>query len=396
MFNREYFESEQVGIRCSIVRGGSSKAAFFYEHDLPPVGPDRDAFLKRAMGTPDITQIDGLGGANLLTSKIAIIAPSSRDDADVDYTFAQAEITRDIIDYTANCGNISAGVGPFAIDAGLVKPVEPVTKVRIHNTNTGNILIAHVPVTRGRARVKGDAAIAGVPGTGAEILMDYQATIGAKTGKMLPTGNVIDRIPLEDGTSIETTICDVANPVVFVRGRELGMRGDEKPDEIHANAALIRKVMEIRGKAAEAIRFTNDWRKAETESPFLPFLVMVNKPSDYATLNGAPVGAGDMDLRSWFIFFNRCHNAMAGTGSMCIAAASRIPGSVVNELVAGERARKDTLGIGHPSGVMQVRVEAREADNEVGVGFNVLGFVRTARKIMDGVVYVPSWDRTPG
>ena len=162
-------------------------------------------------------------------------------------------ITRDIIDYTANCGNISAGVGPFAIDAGLVRATDGITRVRIHNTNTNTILIAHVPVHRGRARVKGDAAIAGVPGTGAEILMDYQATMGAKTGRMLPTGKALDRMPLEDGTSIDATLCDVANPVVFVRAQEMGLRGDEKPDEVHSNAALVRKVIEIRGKAAAAM-----------------------------------------------------------------------------------------------------------------------------------------------
>jgi 2-methylaconitate cis-trans-isomerase PrpF len=388
----QYYDYEQMPIRCSLVRGGSSKGAFFLEHDLPPAGPSRDAVLKRAMGTPDVMQIDGLGGTHLITSKIAIVGHSSRPDADIDFTFAQAEIARDIIDYTANCGNISAGVGPFAIDAGLVRPVEPVTQVRIHNTNTGNILIAHVPVFKGRARVKGDTAIAGVPGTGAGIYMDYKLTLGAKTGKIFPTGNAIDKISLEAGGTIDGTICDVASTTVFVRARDLGMRGDELPNEIEANRPLIDRLQEIRGKAAEAIKFTSSWRKAEEEAPFLPFLVIVSPAKDYKSISGAPVKSSDMDFNTRFIFMNKCHTAMAGTGSMCIAAASRIPGSVVNELVAGEKSRKDTLSIGHPSGVMHVRVMAREADNDAGVGFDTLGFERTARKIMDGVVYVPVSD----
>jgi len=392
MFNGKYLKAEQIGVRCSIVRGGSSKGAFFLEHDLPPAGAARDALLKRIMGTPDVMQIDGLGGTHLITSKIAIVGPSTRDGADVDFTFAQAEVARDIIDYSANCGNISAGVGPFAIDAGLVRPQGEVTKVRIHNTNTGNVLIAHVPVFGGKSKVKGDLVIAGVPGTGAEIYMDYKLTLGAKTGKILPTGKAVDKMPLEDGSSIDATICDVASTTVFVRARDLGMRGDEMPTEIHANGALIQKLLEIRGRAAAMIGFTSHWKKVEEESPFLPFLVIVSPPGSYEAMTGMSVRAEDMDLKTRFIFMNTCHTAMAGTGSMCIAAASRVPGSIVNEAISG-RERKETLSMGHPSGVMHVRVIAREADNDAGVGFETLGFGRTARKIMDGTVYVPTSEK---
>lgn len=390
MLKAAYFESEQIGIRCSIVRGGSSKGVFFLENDLPGPGGVRDSVLKRVMGTPDVMQIDGLGGTHLITSKIVIVGPSSRDDADVDYTFAQAEITRDVIDYSGNCGNLSAGVGPFAIEAGLIRPQEPVTRVRIHNTNTNTILVAHVPVVNGRPRVKGDFAIAGVPGTGAEIFMDYSLTVGSKTGKMLPTSGVTDHLRLESGGSLEVTICDVANPAVFVRARDIGLRGDEMPDEFQSQPGLVGTLREIRGKAAAMIGFSSHWAKVDDESPFIPFVIIVAPPLDYRSLSGANVTGREMDLAARHIFMNRCNDAMAGTGSMCIAAASRIPGSVVNaQLRAGQDPKGGTLAIGHPGGVMRVRVLPREADNDAAIGFAALGFGRTARKIMDGTVYVP-------
>ena len=202
-----HLEHDQAGLRCTLMRGGTSKGVYLFEQDLPPAGPQRDALLKRLMGTPDVMQIDGLGGTHLITSKIAVIGPPSVPNADVDYTFAQCELDRDVIDWRGNCGNISAGVGPFAIDAGLVRAREPVTEVRIYNTNTQKIIVAHVQVERGRAKVKGDYAIAGVPGTGAEIFMDYRMTAGAVSGKVLPTGNRIDRLALESGQELEVTLC---------------------------------------------------------------------------------------------------------------------------------------------------------------------------------------------
>jgi len=387
------FDTEQVGVRCAIVRGGSSKGVFFLENDIPEPGEHRDALLKRVMGTPDVMQIDGLGGTHLITSKIVVVGPPTHPDADVDYTFAQVEITRDVIDWSGNCGNLSAGVGPFAIESGLVRPREPQTPVRIHNTNTGTILVAHVPVARGRPRIKGDFAIAGVPGTGAEIFMDYSRTLGAKTGKMLPTGRITDRIAMEDGGSVEVTVCDVANPSVFVRAGDLGLRGDEFPDEMNANERFVKRMREVRGKAAQAIGFTSDWRRVDEDSAFIPFVITVAPPMDCRTMNGQPVAAGEMDLAARQTFMNRCNSAMAGTGSMCIAAAASIPGSVVDAVAGSRRRERDSLAIGHPSGVMRVRVVPCEADNEVGIGFAALGFGRTARRIMDGTVYVPTSDR---
>lgn len=384
-----YYNHDQIAIRCTLMRGGTSKGVYLHECDLPPPGQARDALLKRIMGTPDVMQIDGLGGTHLVTSKIAIVGPPTVEGADLDYTFAQAELDKDVIDYSGNCGNISAGVGPFAIDSGLVRAEEPKTEVRIHNTNTGKILIATVPVRNGRARVIGDFAIAGVPGTGAEIFMDYRLTAGAKTGKVLPTGLRTELLALESGQQLEVTICDVANTIVFCRASDIGLVGDELPEYINLKEVLVERLREIRGKAAERIGYTSDWRRADEESPFLPFVVFVSEPSDYVTMSGMKVTRDQMDLKARLIFMNRCHESMAGTGSMCIAAASRVPGSIVNQVLKNGAKEKQTLSIGHPLGVMHVSVVTRDANNEAGMEIEALGFGRTARRIMDGYVYVP-------
>ncbi len=383
-------QPEQTAIRCTLMRGGTSKGVYLHEQDIPAPGALRDKVLKRIMGTPDVMQIDGLGGTHLVTSKIAIIKRSARPGADIDYTFAQAELDRDVIDYEGNCGNISAGVGPFAIDAGLVEIKEPMTQVNIYNTNTNKLFVAHVPVQGGRAKVEGTFSIAGVPGTGAEIFMDYSKTIGAKTGKLLPTENVIDKLTLEDGRKLETSICDVANTCVFVRAEDIGLTGDELPEQINHDDKLVNFLRQIRGKAAEMIGYCSSWKKVDEESPFLPFVVFVAKPKDYVAMNRKHISAKSMDLRSRFVFMNRCHESMAGTGSMCTAAASRIEGSIVNQALGASPNGNEDLRIGHPLGVMNVKVKSKKANNIGGVEFEALGFSRTARRIMDGFVYIPS------
>ena len=382
-------EPDQVAIRCTILRGGTSKGVYLFEHDIPPPGPLRDRMLKCIMGTPDLLQIDGLGGARLITSKIAIVKRSARPDADVDYTFAQVDPERDRIVYTSNCGNISAGVGPFAIDAGLVAASGPVTPVRIHNTNTGKILVAHVPVAGGRARVTGDFAIDGVPGTGAEIRMDYAGTIGAKTGRMLPTGQATDQIGMEDGSTVTVSIVDVANPCVFVHAQAFGLEGGELPEFFARSPALLERIRELRGKAAERIGLATDWRDVDRQSPSLPLFVAVSPAAPYATMRGEAVDPASTDLRARLIWYYKCHESMAGTGSMCTAAASRIPGSVVHQVIGTAAAATGSLRIGHPMGIMRVSVQAEPSNAEGGVSFSMLGFSRTARRIMDGMVYIP-------
>ncbi|WP_342724618.1 PrpF domain-containing protein [Bradyrhizobium sp. B097] len=381
---------EQTGIPCTILRGGTSKGVYFHEADLPPRGALRDRVLKRIMGTPDVVQIDGLGGSRLITSKIAIIKRSSRGDADVDFTFGQLEVEQDAIHWSGNCGNISAGVGPFAINAGLVEVVSPVTVVRIYNTNTDKVLIAHVPVRGGRAKVTGDFTIDGVPGTGAEIFMDYHLTLGARTGRMLPTENAVDTLELEGGDRIEVTLCDVGNPCAFFRASDVGLTGSELPDAINGNRPLLTRLEDIRRKSAERMGFSRGCSDRSAEATGGPLLVLVAPPAEYGNMRREQVLASDMDLRARLVFFNKCHESMAGTGSMCTAAASRIPGSLVNQALGAPPDGRDTLRIGHPLGIMRVRVKARDANTVGGVAFDELGFGRTARHIMEGTVYVPT------
>jgi 2-methylaconitate cis-trans-isomerase PrpF len=380
--------SEQTGIRCVLMRGGTSKGLYFHEADLPGPGPQRDAMLLRLMGSPDVLQIDGLGGSRPITSKAAIIAPSAHHHADVDYTFAQVEIDRASVGYAGNCGNISSGVGPFAVDEGLVEALEPVTRIRIFNTNTQALIVAEVPVRDGRARVTGDLAIPGVPGTGAEIVMNWVATIGAKTGRLLPTGRAVDEITLETGATVQATLCDAGNACVWVLASELGRTGSELAEEINEDAGLIGIVREIRGKAAVQMGLATDWSRVDEQSPGLPMVGLVAPPEGYRTLSGgsgAEVEEKQMDLRVRLLFMNRLHESIAGSGSICLAAASRIPGSVVEAVTAGRRPGE--LLIGHPSGITPAKVEAHSGPG--GVTFDVLGFSRTARRLMDGTAYYP-------
>ena len=378
---------EQATIRCVIMRGGTSKGLYFHQSDLPPPGRCRDMLLLRLMGSPDVLQIDGLGGSRPITSKVAIIARSERDDADVDYTFAQVEIEEGRVFHGGNCGNISSGVGPFAVDEGLVRVTNGTTRVRIFNTNTRAIIVADVPVVNGQARVEGDFAIPGVPGTGAEIAMNWVATVGAKTGRLLPTGNAVDRIMLEDGQTVCITICDVGNPAAWVHAADLGLTGSELSERINNDAPFIRRQRELRGKAAALIGFCDDWRQEDTQSPALPMLGLVAAPADYTTLNGARVAAAETDVRVWLMFMNRLHESIAGTGSMCLAAASRIEGSVVHAVAA--RGPADTLRIGHPSGSMPVRVRVGPAGGGTFPAFEELGMSRTARRLAACTAYYP-------
>jgi 2-methylaconitate cis-trans-isomerase PrpF len=378
---------EQTEVPCVLMRGGTSKAIFFHEADLPPAGATRDAFLKRAMGTPDPLQIDGLGGSTLSTSKVAIVARSQRDDADVDYTFVQLGVTRDEASYDGNCGNISSAVGPFAIDEGLVRAIEPVTQVRIFNTNTHKLLVARVPVRESKARVLGQCTIAGVPGTGAEILMDYSATVGSRTGRLLPTGNAVDRIAMEDGRSIAVTLCDVANPCVFVAARDVGAAGTELPAAIAGNRKLVADLHELRAKAGQLLDFWPDWRASDL--PPMPMLVMVAAPTDHATLDGPALAADSMDLSARLMYGDVFHSSLAGTGTICIAAASRVQGSVVHAALAA-RAAASLVRIAHPSGVTEVRVEVAPDSLPGPLRFAALGFARTARRLMAGTVFVPT------
>jgi 2-methylaconitate cis-trans-isomerase PrpF len=380
---------EQIKIRTVIMRAGTSKGIFLREEDLPKDNTERDKVILRIFGSPDVRQIDGLGGADPLTSKVAIIGPPSRPDADVDYTFGQVSYVAPTVDYSGNCGNISSGVAPFAIDEGLVKVEEPYTTVRVHNTNTNSILIQKVQVVNGKAKVLGDYKIDGVPGTGAEISIDFSQTAGSKTGKLLPTGNVKDKMQIGDIGELEVSIVDAANPMAFVKAKDLGLSGIETPEEIDSNQEMLRILEEIRAKAAEKFGMVDDWTQATKKSPAFPMIAFVSPASDYKDFTtGKKISENDIDFVSRLMFMQIMHKTYAGTGTICTGAAARIEGTVVNEvMLEKERGKSSVLRIGHPAGIITIDVEA---DKEGGSWvLKKAAISRTARRIMDGYCYIP-------
>lgn len=372
-------------IPCAIMRGGTSKGIFLKLNHLPTNQAEKDQVILRIFGSPDVRQIDGLAGADPLTSKLAIIGPATRPDADIDYTFAQVSIDRPFVDYNGNCGNISSAVGPFAINEGLVTVTEPITRVRIHNTNTGKLLIADVPVKNGLAAVQGNCKIDGVPGTGAEILLDFSDTVGSSTQKLLPTGNAIDKIKTSKG-ELEVSLVDVANPVVFVRASDVGMKGTETPKEINGNAELLKYLEEIRGIATVMCGMAKTPAEALQTSPAFPMLAFVTAPTDYEDFtSGKTIKADQVDLVSRLMFMQVVHKTYPGTGTCCTGAAIKVPGTIPNSLVAGAD-KKSVFRIGHPAGVIKVEAEASGQANNFKL--TRCAFDRTARRIMDGYVYI--------
>jgi 2-methylaconitate cis-trans-isomerase PrpF len=375
--------TEQKLIPCVIARGGTSKGIYLKANHLPSDPTERDKVILAIFGSPDPRQIDGLGGADPLTSKLAIIAPPTRPDADVDYTFGQVSFRAALIDYSGNCGNISAGVGPFAIDEGLVKAVEPITTVSIHNVNTGRLIKAEVPAKDGSARVIGDHVIDGVPGTGAKIMLDFADCAGAATGALLPTGKVKDKLKTPFG-EVEASLVDCANAMVFVKATEIGLTGLEGPKEIDSNRELLDKLEAIRGAAAQLMNLAADPEEALVKTPAFPMLAIVSEPAEYLAYgSGAKILPHDLSLVSRLMFMQVLHKTYAGTGAAATGAAASIPGTVVWEVRAQRPNWADRVRIGHPSGVIEV--EARVEDGRVLRA----AFSRTARRIMEGYVSVP-------
>lgn len=376
-------------IKCTIMRGGTSKGIFIMDNELPADQKARDDMICRIFGSPDLRQIDGLGGADVLTSKLAVIGPSTREDADVDYTFGQVSFEKKFIDYKGNCGNISAAVGPFAIDKGLVKAVEPVTTVHIHLTNSDQILVAEVPVECGKAKTGGTCRIDGVPGTGARIDLDWSAITGTVCGKLLPTGNAKDSFEI-DGKSYEVSLVDAGNPLVFINAQSLGMTGTETPVQIEENKPLMEVIEKIRSKAAVCFGLVEREEDAYEQSPYNPFFAIVSSPADYTCFNGNVVKREEVDLVSRLLFMHHMHKTYPITGTVCTGAAMRIPGSIPWELMGEDARKKETLYIGHPAGVLEVK--ARAFGDGSDIRMESIKVFRTARMIMDGTVYIPSAD----
>ena len=378
---------DQTRLKCAIYRGGTSKAVFFMENELPPDPGLRERLLLAVFGSPDVRQINGLGGADITTSKVAIIAPSSRGDADVDYTFGQVLIDRPAVSFQGNCGNISSAVGPFAIDQGLVRAQEPVTTVRIHNTNTGKILVAEVPVAGGMAAAEGDFSIPGVPGTGPLIKVDYAGTAGSATDRLLPSGNQVDAVNIDGLGEVVVSLVDAANPVVFVRAEDVGAKGTETRLEINNNLDLMEKLEEIRGAGAEKMGLVSDRKLSRQESPLIPQIAFIRSPVDYVDYgSGETIRAESVSFLSRIVFNQMAPDTYTGTGSICTAAAVMIPGTLVNQAASQKAKETGVVRIGHARGVMEIEAAVEEQEGEWRLKKAILR--RTARRLLEGYVFV--------
>jgi methylitaconate Delta-isomerase len=375
-------------IRCTIMRGGTSKGIFFYRNDLPQDPVLRDKVIRRAFGAPDPREIDGLGGAELLTSKVAVIGPSTRPDCDVDYLFGQVSMVEPMIDWKSNCGNVSAAVGPFAIDEGMVDAVEPMTRVRIHQVNTGKVIVAEVPVKGGRAEVEGNHKIDGVPGTGAKIILDWADSAGALTGKLLPTGRVTDTLKVEGEGDFEVSLVDAAIPTVFIRAEALGLKGGETPKEIDGNAKLLQRIEKIRCVAAQAMGLCKDWRKGTHEVPYSPFFAICAPPMDYKDwTTGKKISGKSVDLVVRLLFMQQMHKTYPVTGTTCTVVASMIPGTVANQVARPGVIERGELRIGHPAGVIVPEGKVVLEKGKYVVKRATVD--RTARCLIRGYAFIP-------
>ncbi len=370
------------------MRGGTSKAIMFHARDLPA---ERDAWapiFTAAMGSPDPNgrQLDGMGGGVSSLSKVCVLAPSARPDADIDYTFAQVQIREAKVDYKQNCGNMSSAVGPFAVDEGLVRAAGDEALVRIFNTNTQKLIHARFPLRDGRAWYDGDLAIPGVSGTGAPIRLDFLEPGGATTGRLLPTGRALDLLDVPGVGRIEASLVDAANACCFLRAADLGLAGTELPDALEANAAVMAKLAAIRCAASVAMGIAPDLDAARA-IPSVPFIGFVSPPAGFATLAGETVPATAIDLAARIISNGQPHRALPLTISLCTAVAARIPGTLVAQALAPGAAAEAPLRLGMPSGVLTVGAEV-----SLGAGGPQAlrgSFYRTARRLFDGRVWVP-------
>ena len=347
------------GIPCMWMRGGTSKGGYFMATDLPQDPAARDALLLRIMGSPDPRQIDGMGGADPLTSKVAVVKPSARPGVDVDYLFLQVFVDRAIVTDAQNCGNILAGVGPFAIERGLVPARDGETPVTIFMENTGQIAVARVRTPEGRVTYTGEARIDGVPGTASPIPIAFRDTAGSSCGALLPTGNARDVIEV-----VEVTLIDNGMPCVILRSADVGIRGTETPEELEANAELRARLEAIRLAAGPMMNL------GDVAAKSVPKMTMVS----------APLAGGTISTRTFIP--HRCHDAIGVLGAVTVATACLVRGSVAEGLADVPGGGQKALSVEHPTGEMTV-IATMDAEDSV----NRAEVLRTARKLMDGLAF---------
>ena len=375
-----------LSLPAVFMRGGTSRAVMFHAHDLPERAKWDPIFLA-AMGSPDPNgrQLNGMGGGISSLSKVCILAPSERADADIDYTFAQVQIRDPRVDYRSNCGNMSSAVGPFAVDEGIVRPNGDTAMVRIFNTNTGKIIRSTFPLEDGRAATDGDLAIPGVAGTGAPVRLDFLAPGGATTGRLLPTGRATDRLDVPGIGPIDVSMVDAANGCAFVRARDIGLTGREQPEELERDPVLLEKLQAIRRHASIAMGIARDDAEAHAVAA-VPIIGFVAPPMDASTLSGERIAASQVDLTARFLSNGQPHRALPLTASLCTAVAARIAGTVVAEVLAPGAG--DQVRIGMPSGILIVGADVEQEAGGQWVARSG-AFYRTARRLFDGRIHVP-------
>ena len=354
----------QTRIPCVIMRGGTSRGPYFLLSDLPGDAAQRDEVLLAAMGSPHDYQVDGIGGANPLTSKVAMVSRSRQPGADVDYLFAQVLIDEKLVDSKPNCGNMLVGVGPFAIEAGLVAAKDPETIVRIYNVNTQSLVEAIVQTPNGKVTYTGDAAIDGVPGTAAPVKLNFKSAVGSVTGKLLPTGKPLDVI---DG--IDVSCVDVAMPMILMRAEQLGKTGHESASELDADRKLFERMEAIRRKAGVLMGM------GDVSKMVVPKIGLLSAPRQGGTI-----------ASRYFVPY-ACHKAHAVTGTVCVASACAIPGTVAAQLVKLPAAPQGIITIEHPSGMIAIDLDVDLAGGKQEMRRAAL--IRTARRIFEGHVLVP-------
>ena len=351
-------------IPATLMRGGSSKGLYFAASALPVGRATRDAVLLASMGSPDVRQIDGLGGAHPLTSKVAVISASTRDDADVDYLFLQVVVDKAEVSDSQNCGNILAGVGPWAIEHGLVPTRDGITKVRIHMVNTASVAVAHVPTPGGVVEYEGDARIDGVPGTAAAIAIDFLDIAGSTCGALLPTGNVVDEVE-----GVRVTCIDNGMPVVLLKASDFGLTGAESPAALEADVELKTRI--------EAIRLA--------VGPKMNLGDVTKKTVPKMTLLSAPSAGGAISTRTFIP--HRVHEAIGVLGAVSVATGCVLKGSVAAELAQVSGSGALEIAVEHPTGFFGVNMVVSGEGADIKVERAAL--VRTARKLMQGEVFVP-------
>ncbi len=359
----------QTAIPCVIMRGGTSRGPYFRLSNLPEDRETLTRVLLAVMGSPHERQVDGIGGAQWLTSKVAMIGPSARDDADVDYLFGQVLVDRDFVDYAPNCGNMTSGVGPFAIEAGMVAASDPETQVRIHNVNTGAIIDATVQTPGGGVIYDGDTAIDGAPGTAAPVMLYFSRMVGSITDKLLPTGQSVDVI---DGT--EVSCVDVAVPMIIARAADMGKTGYESKPELDADRDFLERLEAIRIEASHLMGM------GDPAGRVVPKFCIISEARSGGNINAR------------YFVPQECHATFPLVGGMCLAAASVISGTVAQGIGRAEDAPGQSIVIEHPAGRLETVIEC----DGIGAAPEIkrVGFVRTARRIMQGEVLIPKsvWD----